>query len=354
MGEIVQPARRREELSLCNLAFCAMVLLLHLCSDTIVTAPKDTPFYVLVYTVWKLCAMAVYGFLFLGGLKACLGRRQPLSTYYKRRARSVLLPYLVWSVAYYFVRLLLNHAAFSPLDLLAQLALGSTAAHLYFVIIILQCYALIPLWRAMVDRLPAAVALPVLALLAAVLPNLLTHLWQQSLPETPVYLDRIFVNYLFFWCAGCYAGAQYERFCALLRQSRSFLLVTAVLVLPVYVYYSYQNQVHLQWFGFLTPLHQLFCAVGIGAVLALAQPVATRLMRPWAMQALDRASYQIYLGHMLPLIAAPGLMRRMGVPDLAVVQLLVRSAIVLVPTLGVCLLWQAARRKNGLFAPKQK
>ena len=39
---ISQPKKRLDELSLCNLLFCAMVLLLHLCSDTIIAAPRDS------------------------------------------------------------------------------------------------------------------------------------------------------------------------------------------------------------------------------------------------------------------------------------------------------------------------
>ena len=345
MGEITRA--RREELSLGNLIFCAMVLLLHLCSDAVLTAPTGTLFYVCVFALWKLCSAAVYGFLFLGGLKACLGRRQPLKTYYLRRARSVLLPYLVWAVIYYFVRLFLGNGTFSAVQLLKQLALGETAAHLYFVIAIVQFYALIPLWRAMVDHLPAQIVLPILAVLSAVVPDMAAWAWEALLPGTPVLLDRCFISYLFVWCAGCYAGAQYERFTAALRQSRWFLWVTAVVLLPLYLYVFYRNQVDLAWYAFMAPLQQLYCAVAIGAVMALAQAAGQRAMRLWTLRALDRASYQIYLSHMLPLLAAPGLMRRAGIPDLAWLRLTVQAAIVLIPTLGGCLIWQLIVQKRA-------
>ena len=64
------------------------------------------------------------------------------------------------------------------------------------------------------------------------------------------------------------------------------------------------------------------------------------------MQALDRASYQIYLGHMLPLLAAPGLIARLPFSVTPSLHLLLRAAIVLAPTLGLSLLWQALRQRR--------
>ncbi len=340
MGEIAspRPARRLDELSLCNLLFCGMVLLLHLCSDAIVSAPRDSVFYIVVFSFWKLCAVAVYGFLFLSGCKAFLGRRRPLRAYYLRRARVVLLPYLLWSPVYYLVRIALGHESFSLAALFSGLLLGSHGAHLYYIIALLQFYLLMPLWRRMVDRLPAVIILPLLGVLSVLLPDLMHFLWQRWLPGLPVYLDRFFMSYLFVWCAGCYAGANYVRFQELLHQSRRVLWVAAAALLPLYLYCGYQNHVRSEWFGFLTSLQQYYHILAIGAVLALARPLA-KCMRLRILQALDRASYQIYLSHMLPLIAAPWILRRLGVTA-AAPQLLLRAVIVLVPTLGGCLLWQ--------------
>jgi peptidoglycan/LPS O-acetylase OafA/YrhL len=336
---------RQPELSLANLIFCGMVLLLHICSDTIADAPTDTPFYLAVFTLWRLSSAAVYGFFFLSGLKAMLGPRRPLGAYYLRRARAILPAYLVWSLLYYLVRLVLGRAAFSLPELLRGLLQGDCAAHLYFIIALLQFYLLIPLWRAMVDRLPAAVVLPALALLSGFLPDAMADLWQRYLPQVPPYLDRLFLSYLFVWCAGCYAGAGYERFSQALRQGRRFLWIGAALLAVPYVWCNYQNQAHAQWYVFLTPLHQLWCMMAAGASLALAQSCAG-VMRHRPLQAWDRASYQIYLGHLLPLLAAPALMRRLRVPPLAGVQLPLRALLVLVPTLGLSLLWQHLRTRR--------
>ena len=108
----------------------------------------------------------------------------------------------------------------------------------------------------------------------------------------------------------------------------------------------YHARVDLVWYPFLTALEQLYLGVAVGAAMAAAQALGPRLIRSRALQALDRASYQIYLGHMLPLLLAPGLLRRLGVPDLAAVQLLGRAVIVLVPTLGLSLLWQGWKKQT--------
>jgi len=345
MGEhLTQPKRRLDELSLCNLLFCAMVLLLHLCSDTIVSAQRNSGFYMVIYSLWKLCSVAVYGFLFLSGLKAFLGKRKALKDYYRRRAWAVLLPYVVWSLIYYAVRIALAADPFSLGGLLSRLALGNASAHLYYIIALLQFYLLIPLWRLMVDRIPAIVTLPLLAILAVLLPDLMNQTCQHF--GWANYVDRFFMNYLFVWCAGCYAGANYEALKSALHKARWVLWAAALLLLPLYLYCSYQNYVNYIWYSYLTALQQYYLVLSICAILALA-PYLTGLMRCRVLQALDRASYQIYLAHMLPLIAAPRILSALGVTA-AAPQLLLRAVIVLVPTLGGCLVWQwlAQKRKQ--------
>ena len=242
------------------------------------------------------------------------------------------------------MRTVLNHQSFSPLGLLRALLLGAAGPHLYYIIALLQFYLLMPLWRRMVDRVPAAVALPLLAVLSVLLPDLLGQFCQQF--GLPNYLDRVFLSYLFVWCAGCYAGAQYDAFQTALHRARWPLWMAALALLPLYLYCSYQNYVNYQWYSFLTALQQYYFILSIGALLALA-PYLAKCMRCRVLQALDRSSYQIYLAHMLPLLAAPRLLQRLGVTA-AAAQLLLRSVIVLVPTLGGCLLWQwlAGRQKR--------
>ncbi len=343
--EAQRPAPRLPELSAGNLAFCGMVLLLHLCSDTIMQAPTGTVFYGLVFTLWQLSAVAVYGFLFLSGLKAQLGRPRPLKEYYARRARAILPGYLLWSAVYLALRAVLG-GGLAPGRMAVELLTGGAAAHLYFVFALVQFYALAPLWRAMTRRLSPAVVLPVLALAAPVLSDGLASLWQWLPGDFPVQPDRLCLRYLLVWCAGSYAGADYARFTDALRRGRWFLGGAFALVAPVYLWCMYRARVDLVWYPFLTALEQLYLGVAVGAAMAAAQALGPRLMRSRALQALDRASYQIYLGHMLPLLLAPGLLRRLGVPDLAAVQLLGRAVIVLVPTLGLSLLWQGRKKKN--------
>ena len=129
--EAQRPAPRLPELSAGNLAFCGMVLLLHLCSDTIVQAPTGTVFYGLVFTLWQLSAVAVYGFLFLSGLKAQLGRPRPLKEYYVRRARAILPGYLLWSAVYLALRAVLG-GGLAPGRMAVELLTGGAAAHLRF------------------------------------------------------------------------------------------------------------------------------------------------------------------------------------------------------------------------------
>ncbi|UNK18613.1 acyltransferase [Paenibacillus sp. N3/727] len=76
-----------------------------------------------------------------------------ITNFYKRRLLYILLPYLLISIGYFFVRLYQNGLLNSSLDLGAQLpvfferlAKGQNYTHLYFVFISLQFYILFPLF----------------------------------------------------------------------------------------------------------------------------------------------------------------------------------------------------------------
>ncbi|WNS42111.1 acyltransferase [Paenibacillus sp. MMS20-IR301] len=76
--------------------------------------------------------------------------RSLIGSFYRRRLKFILLPYLLASAAYYGLTLYVNgiltqHPAKSITSFLAALFTGSAYAHLYFVFISIQFYLLFPL-----------------------------------------------------------------------------------------------------------------------------------------------------------------------------------------------------------------
>ena len=82
-----------------------------------------------------------------------LKERFDYKNFMKRRFRTVLIPYLVWSVFYLLHDGLLYHTGFpSLLSLASLLFFGNAKYQLYFLVILIWFYLLMPLWIYMVRR----------------------------------------------------------------------------------------------------------------------------------------------------------------------------------------------------------
>lgn len=67
---------RKSALSWLNIAFCAMVLLIHCASQAVTTLRVDSWQFACVYLAQKLSFVSVYGFFFLSGVKLMLPRKR--------------------------------------------------------------------------------------------------------------------------------------------------------------------------------------------------------------------------------------------------------------------------------------
>ena len=116
---------------------------------------------------------AVPCFLMLSALVNGLGlaRKPDMGRYARRRVQTALLPYLLWSGVYVLVNVFVKHQAFpGPRHLLTLLEYGTAYFHLYFFVLVLEMYVLLPLLVPLFRRRPPlwAVAVGALALQGAV------------------------------------------------------------------------------------------------------------------------------------------------------------------------------------------
>lgn len=96
-----------------------------------------------------------------------LGRGNDLQRYARRRVQSALLPYLVWSAVYIVVDTLMAHRHFpSPLHIVKLLLTGTAHFHLYFFVLVIEMYMLLPLLMPLFRKRPPfwAIALGAIAL----------------------------------------------------------------------------------------------------------------------------------------------------------------------------------------------
>ena len=96
-----------------------------------------------------------------------LARGKDVGKYARRRIQAALLPYVLWSSVYIVVDTLMAHRHFpSPLHVVKLLLTGTAHFHLYFFVLVLEMYVLLPLLLPLFRKRPPfwAVALGAVAL----------------------------------------------------------------------------------------------------------------------------------------------------------------------------------------------
>lgn len=145
------------------------VIMIHATSAIVATYDHHAtlyPLYVFLNTVSKF---AVPVFIFLSGFVLFYNyydkpfTAKTIGQFYKKRMSKILIPFLLFSILYFgltryaqfgFVDLQTFIGYFTTEKFLKMLVFGKTYTHLYFVVIIIQFYALSPLMLYAVKRVP--------------------------------------------------------------------------------------------------------------------------------------------------------------------------------------------------------
>lgn len=135
---------------------CILVVIIHItATPATVLTPNSIPqlFFLLINQISKA---AVPIFVFISGfILSKIYEKQKINplSFWPMRLPKLVFPYILWSLAYYFIYV---YKGFYPLDLtfiLKGLLYGTFVYHLYFMIIIIQCYLLFPFLHMMAERI---------------------------------------------------------------------------------------------------------------------------------------------------------------------------------------------------------
>lgn len=122
-----------------------------------------------LFEVASRFSVPIFFFISAFGLFYNMDMKKPFiyKNFMARRFRTVLIPYIIWSLFYLLHDGLLYHTGFpSPFSLLSLLFFGNAKYQLYFLVILLWFYLLMPLWIYMVRR--ATLKLLVVLLIAQI------------------------------------------------------------------------------------------------------------------------------------------------------------------------------------------
>lgn len=302
---------RKTELSVMNVFFSLLVIFIHTSSNPITYLVRPSWQLAAVFAPWKLASFVVYGFLFIGGVRFALHPPEPgiggTFRFYFKKVLRILIPYLIWVAVYYLWLIIYMDYSFSFGKLLEFFVTGTAASHFYFVVIILQFFALAPVFRRLKPS-HAAAALPILLLI--------TLIFESSLPEllgriSPVLRDnflgygsfrndRVFTSYLFYWSAGVYAGFAYEKVRETVGKCRIGITLLWVPVAAAEVFCQYRGFAYGDWYGLLTPLHHLFIISSILFSFTWALKIKDlSFFKTKFFRLQDKCSFSVYLSHLI-------------------------------------------------------
>ena len=228
--------------------------------------------------------------------------------FYRRRFVAVAVPYLCWTVIYFFVSL---HG--SGLGILSGLQhfgylLGTGYYQLYYLVVIMEFYIFFPVMFWVVRRFAHRPwAIVGVALGVQVVMTSLMH-WNVLPPEMRgYYATREITSYLFYLVAGMVVALHLDAVHAWLERNGWRIFAATVLAAAVAEgWYVVAARHVVSWMGSASdPLQPIVIPFNVGAIACvylfgvwLVAPGRSRRIRAMAMSGSDN-SYSVYLAQML-------------------------------------------------------
>lgn len=300
---MVENRKKLSSVILLNVIFCLFVVFVHISSNPINVLDKQSILYTLVFIPWKIAGVACYAFIFLSAFKLFYSHKDSFDykKIYLSRLLKILLPYIVFTLIYYFYFLSRNYYSFDFLDLLKYIFDGTLVAPFYYIIILVQFYLLLPVWKIIIKKtnpiITIVVSLIVTIIFSLYLPNILSSIFNNySFP----YNDRLLTSYLFYWIIGCYAGYYYEYFCEIIEKRKISIIAIfsiSTLLHLILSYFTYTQEIYFPYSPFI--LH-LFIIFSILASFVIVKKYTDNKEKFGAIiSILNESTYYIFLIHCL-------------------------------------------------------
>lgn len=281
------------------------------------TNPTPNVHLVALFEIATRFSVPIFFFISAFGLFYHLDPAAPFSygNFLQRRARTVLVPYLVWSVFYilHYTVLFRDPMLLNIRAIVKYLFFGFASYQLYFLVILLWFYLLMPLWIWLVRRMTRC------RLVFLLLFQIFFNYWSSFIFNpygiTNPYLQALMVNrlnywvlhYVFIFVLGGWLALHWEdfrRFITMNWHGIVFFFVASWAAITGYYYWLLSVR-HYTPLGAINIAHQL-CPVGVIYTLAASlfffafftlQRYPARLNPIFSL--LGRHSYFAYLVHPL-------------------------------------------------------
>ncbi len=344
--------KRKAELAIMNVVLCLAVIFIHVSGWGINNTDRSSWQYLVLMIPWRLCSLAVPGFIFLSATKTALGADKKDFSYGKyilARIKRVFIPYAVTALIYWLVFVKIGWYEPSSKQFAKLLFDGNLSYHFYFVVIIMQFYLLAPLWRWLAGKLTdptfaviaVAASLPVSQVTGQYLIDVVRIFYKGGVFP---YSDRVFTTYLFWWMIGLALGANYGRIKESLEKNIAASGIFFTLCGVHNVFLTYLNTTGREAVYWLETANMLYIFSAIIFLFTLSCRLSqTRLASLKLTGELDGAAYSVYLWHPMALNAADILLSYTALSILP--RLSVRALFGFILTPAACILIRIIIRK---------
>lgn len=298
---------RKSEISVLNVLFCFMVIFIHITSYPLTNLEPTSLSVKVLHVFWRLCSCAVYGFIFLSGEKLFLKDKKSFSLkkFYVSRLKKIFIPYIIAVCFYYFYEIHRGYYSFSSFELLKFFLNGKIECHLYFVVIIMQFYLLMPIWQRLANFEHKCFWLFLFFVI-----NIAFVYGVPMIFSSFEYNDRIFSSYIFFWVLGCFCGKNYESFLKIIKKHRAVIYLFFAVFSCFDVWFSYLCKFG-RFYRLTETVHLLYCFSAILFFYALSICIRDKKFEKTKFfKNINGASYEIYLLHIFVLYKANDLIAR--------------------------------------------
>ncbi len=281
---------KRREIDFVNVVLCLLVVFVHIVSRAVSALDKTSLSFAAVFVPQRLASFVVQGFIFLSALKYFM-KDKPFEYggFLKGRAKTVLAPYILWNVIYYFVLMPFGYFRFDLSELVKYIFLGNMISHFYFVVVIIQFYVLMPLWIRLINKISGRILIPLSLLIMIVFGQYMNV----------KYNDRIFFKYIFYWICGCYAGKNFEELISFLKEMKKMIIIIFLAAAVSDGWLTLMNASGIRYVTGLENIHIFYCFAAILFLLTIFPGKTCKAVDNSVFNIINRQSYNIYLSHCL-------------------------------------------------------
>ena len=345
---------KKNELNIINVLLCFAVIFIH-AAGSVVFVPNGSVGYCTIFPLWNLASVAVPGFIFLSGVKVALSKamtgEEKYGKYMLKKTKNIYFPYVFWVVIYYLYFVYSRgFFSFSWTELLEYIALGDVSAHFYFVVIIMQFYLLLPLWKKVLEKMNPVVFL-FLTVFITILCNQYLRMIAGSLTEGRIsfrWNDRLFTSYVFYYALGLVTGKYYENVLCIIRKNKSAILVftacIAVAFCGLYMFSQIKSEPML--YECLESFKLAYCTGAIFALLLISDFLKRyKFFKGKFFKLMNYSTYHVYLVHLLIMQEVDRILWENGILDRRLVSFGIRIVTMTVLTFALCMLYNKFKQK---------